>query len=297
MDMPKFHETFIPILDVLSSGKSIHYKDMRRLVYERHYAKMPDEVMTQKVKDGTPLLFNRIGWAKSYLKQGGYLTQPSRGLVQITDKGCKALERGSFTFHDLKKDPEYVAAQLEKTSEKASSPESDTSFEGMTPQDLIDKGIRDLESEVKLQILGMVKASDPFYFERIVLILLARMGYGDTIETKKSGDGGIDGIINQDKLGLDKIYIQAKRYADNKVRETDIRNFIGAMSGDTSKGVFVTTSSFDVHAVEKARDAHHKIILIDGRKLADLMYEYGVGLQIKETYEVKEIDENFYDEG
>ncbi|MFC1616578.1 restriction endonuclease, partial [Patescibacteria group bacterium] len=105
-----------------------------------------------------------------------------------------------------------------------------------------------------------------------------------------------DGIINEDKLGLAKIFIQAKRYNDNKVREKDIRNFIGAMSGDTSKGVFVTTSTFDNSAINKAREAHHSIILIDGEKLVDLMHEYGVGLQVRNQYEVKEIDEDFFEE-
>lgn len=120
------------------------------------------------------------------------------------------------------------------------------------------------------------------------------MGYGDFIETSKSVDGGIDGIINEDKLGLDKIYIQAKRFVDAKVREKDIRNFIGAMSGDTNKGVFVTTSFFDKGAEIKAHNAHHKIILIDGNKLVDLMYEYNVGIQVKSTYEVKHLDEDFF---
>lgn len=120
------------------------------------------------------------------------------------------------------------------------------------------------------------------------------MGYGEFIETSKSGDGGIDGIINEDKLGLDKIYIQAKRFNEGKVREKDIRNFIGAMSGDTNKGVFVTTSTFDDGAIKKAKDAHHKIILINGSKLVDLMYEYNVGIQVQTTYEIKQLDEDFF---
>lgn len=127
-------------------------------------------------------------------------------------------------------------------------------------------------------------------------MLLKKMGYGDFIETSKTGDGGIDGIINQDKLGLERIYIQAKRFTENKVREREIRNFIGAMSGDTSKGVFATTSEFDDAAKAKAHDAHHKIILLDGVRLAALMYEYGVGLQVTDVYEMKEIDENFFEE-
>jgi restriction system protein len=121
------------------------------------------------------------------------------------------------------------------------------------------------------------------------------MGYGNYIETSKSHDGGIDGIINEDKLGLEKIYIQAKRYSENKIREKDIRNFIGAMSGDTRKGVFVTTSLFDDLAIKKAKEAHHTIILIDGSKLVELLYQYNVGVQIFETYEIKKIDEDFFD--
>ncbi len=108
-------------------------------------------------------------------------------------------------------------------------------------------------------------------------------------------DGGIDGIINEDQLGLEKIYIQAKRYSENKVRETEIRNFIGAMSGDTRKGIFVTTSSFDEKAKSKARDAHHTIILLDGSKLVDLMHRFNVGVQIRSIYEVKAVDNDFFE--
>ena len=165
-----------------------------------------------------------------------------------------------------------------------------------SPQDLIDKGFSQIESEVKNDLLEKLKTIDPYYFEKVILILLKKMGYGEFIETSKSGDGGIDGIINEDKLGLDKIYIQAKRFSENKVREKDIRNFIGAMSGDTNKGVFVTTSLFDNAAIEKAKNAHHKIILLDGNKLVDLMHEFNVGIQIKATYEVKQLDEDFFEE-
>jgi restriction system protein len=123
------------------------------------------------------------------------------------------------------------------------------------------------------------------------------MGYGDFQTTPKSGDGGIDGIISQDLLGLDKIYIQAKRYGEgHKVRELEIRNFIGAMDGDVSKGIFVTTSGFDNSAVEKAKNSISKIILIDGDKLADLMIEHNIGIQNKTNYEVKEIDDDFFEE-
>jgi restriction system protein len=148
---------------------------------------------------------------------------------------------------------------------------------------------------VKQDLLEKLKATNPYYFQKVVLLLLKKMEYGDFMETPKSGDGGIDGIVSQDKLGLEKIYIQAKRYTDNKVREGDIRNFIGAMSRDANKGVFVTTSAFDEHALKKAQDASQKIITIDGSRLVDLMFEYGVGVQVRETYEVKEIDQDFFE--
>jgi len=168
-------------------------------------------------------------------------------------------------------------------------------IKGSSPQDLIDSGFSAIEAQVKSDLLDKLKNADPFYFEKVILTLLDRMGYGESIETSKTGDGGIDGIINQDKLGLEKIYIQVKRYNENKVREKDIRNFIGAMSGDTTKGVFVTTSEFDQQAIKKSHDAHHTIILINGRRLVDLLYQYGVGVQVQNTYEVKAVDDNFFE--
>ena len=179
--------------------------------------------------------------------------------------------------------------------ENPKNSESPNKIKNASPEDLIEEGINLIDVQVKDELLEKLKAIDPFYFERVILILLKRMGYGDFIETSKTGDGGIDGIINEDKLGLDKIYIQAKRYGENKVREKDIRNFIGAMSGDTQKGVFVTTTSFDLKAERKAREAHHAIILIDGSKLVDLMYQFNVGIQIKNTYELKELDNDFFE--
>src|SRR5690606_37753894 len=224
---------------------------------------------------------------KSYLKKGGLVHYPQRGYVQITEKG-KAATPESVSLDVLRSDviTFYEPENTIKTELNVASTAS--------PQDLIDTGFEEIERKVKDDLLAKLKEIDPYTFERIILILLNRMGYGDFIETSKSGDGGIDGIINEDKLGLDKIYIQAKRFTENKVREKDIRNFIGAMSGDTNKGVFVTTSVFDPGAVAKAKSAHHKIILINGNKLVDLMFEYNVGIQIKNTLEIKHLDEEFF---
>ena len=293
--LPKFHETFIPILDVLSSGEVIHYNELRKRVRDKHYSNLPNDLLAQKTKTGYILILNRIGWGKVYLKEAGYLIQPERAMVQITSKGQERLNVGELTLKQLKSDPEYIECQNKKAKNKNELEAEQQQFENSTPQDLIDRGFSVIEKNNKLELLQKLKEIDPYYFEKVILILLKKMGYGEFVETKKSNDGGIDGVINQDQLGLEKIYMQAKRYSDNKVREKDIRNFIGAMSGDTTNGVFVTTSSFDEAAVQKAYEAHHKIILIDGVKLTDLMYQFGVGVQIRDIYEIKEVDEDFFE--
>jgi restriction system protein len=290
-ELPKFHETFNPILNILKNGNVINHRELLRQVVDNYYSELPQYLLDQKTKSGDSLILNRIGWGKSYLKKGGYIHYPKRGMVQITDKGKKAVNE------ELKlKDIENESGLLDfYTDESSKNISENTEIKNSTPQDLIDKGFNDIESQVKIDLLEKLKTIDPYYFEKVILILLKRMGYGDFIETKKSNDGGIDGIINEDQLGLDKIYIQAKRYGENKVREKDIRNFIGAMSGDTTKGVFVTTTDFDQGAIKKAHDAHHTIILINGIRLSEMMHQYNVGVQVKETYEVKEIDEDFFE--
>ncbi|WGK95717.1 restriction endonuclease [Flavobacterium sp. N2013] len=236
-------------------------------------------------------------WGKSYLKMGKFVSYPKRGLVQITEKGRKRLETGILSLSDLQNDLDFKSHRESIKNEKENTIELDTiRVDNSSPQDLIDSGFSTIETEVKNELLDKLKEINPYYFEKVILILLKKMGYGDFIETSKSGDGGIDGIINEDKLGLEKIYTQAKRYNENKIREKDIRNFIGAMSGDTRKGVFITTSSFDDSAIKKAREAHHTIILIDGIKLVELMHQYNVGVQVKTTYEVKEVDNDFFEE-
>ena len=287
LEIPKFHQTFIPILEVLSNGETIHSTELQRIVIEKYYAHLTAELLSEKTKSGEVLINNRIAWGKSYLKKGGYLEYPNRGYVKITEKGLQ--NKLSLNLSDIEEDSNIANFY---SSEKAGKIKS--KFTNSTPQDLIDEGFNIIEQTTKNELLEKLKIIDPYYFEKVILILLKKMGYGNFVETSKSKDGGIDGIINEDKLGLDKIYIQAKRFSENKVREKDIRNFIGAMSGDTNKGVFVTTSDFDTGAIEKAKNAHHKIILINGNQLVNLMHEYDVGIQIKSVYEVKQIDEDFF---
>lgn len=282
----------MPILSILSGGETMHTRELQERVLKKFYSHLPKELLEEKTKSGEVLINNRIAWGKSYLKKGGFIHYPSRGLVQITDKGLK--NKSKLSLKDIQESEELFSFYADEDSKGEGTATGVGQLKTASPQDLIDEGFAQIEKDVKDDLLGKLKNLDPYYFEKVILILLKRMGYGDFIETPKSADGGIDGIINEDKLGLDKIYIQAKRFADNKVREKDIRNFIGAMSGDTNKGVFVTTSSFDSGAIEKARNAHHKIILIDGNKLVDLMHEFNVGVQVKSTYLVKQLDEDFF---
>lgn len=288
-EIPKFHETFNPILEILSEGEIMHTREMQKSVIAKYYSHLPEELLEEKTKSGEILINNRIAWGKSYLKKGGYIHYPTRGHVQITEKGLA--QNQQLSLKDLEEEStilDFYKTEIDKDTTEINQ------ISNASPQDLIDEGFNQIENETKIELLEKLKTIDPFYFEKVILILLKRMGYGEFVETSKSGDGGIDGIINEDKLGLDKIYIQAKRFTENKVREKDIRNFIGAMSGDTNKGVFVTTSIFDKGAEEKAKNAHHKIILIDGNNLVSLMHDYNVGVQVKAIYEVKHLDEDFF---
>lgn len=297
MELPKYHETFIPVLETLNDIEAIKSRELASQVRDTYFSDLPLELLNQKTGSGANVLLDRILWGKSYLKMAKLVSYPKRGLVQITEKGKRRLEAGDLTLYDLQNDPDFIIHRESVKTEKETEVNFDViKLENASPQDLIDSGFSTIEAEVKTELLEKLKVIDPYYFEKVILILLKKMGYGDFIETSKSGDGGIDGIINEDKLGLEKIYTQAKRYNESKVREKDIRNFIGAMSGDTSKGVFITTSTFDAPAIQKAREAHHSIILINGAKLVDLMHQYNVGIQVKTVYEIKELDNDFFEE-
>lgn len=296
MELPKFHETFLPILETLDKEGTLSSRELVAKVKLNYYDSLPAELKQEKTRSGKNILIDRIHWGKSYLKLAKYLSYPKRGFVELSSKGRAQLKMGVMTLGILKNDADWIAHYDSVINKKSESSPKQLDLDNSSPQDLIDSGFSAIESEVKTELLERLKDIDPYYFEKVILILLKKMGYGDFIETSKSNDHGIDGIINEDKLGLEKIYTQAKRYSDNKVREKDIRNFIGAMSGDTRKGVFITTSSFDQGAINKAKEAHHTIILIDGTQLSELMLQYNVGVQVKTTYEVKEIDHDFFEE-
>jgi restriction system protein len=295
-ELPKYHETFNAILKVLEDGRTMKSRELEREVEKAYYADLGDELRNEVTSSGARVISDRISWGKSYLKMGKFLEYPKRGLVQITAKGLEAIRLEGVDLNRLKADPDFLAHREAAEANKLNKRQPQLFDPSNSPQDLIDSGITELKETVLSELLEKLQAMDPFEFEKIILVLLKQMGYGEFTETSKTGDFGIDGIINEDKLGLEKIYTQAKRYnSANKVREPEIRNFIGAMSGDTRKGVFITTSTFDSKAIQKAKEAHHTIILIDGFQLTRLMFEYNVGVQVRHTYEVKELDLDFFE--
>lgn len=294
MAIPKFDETMLPILQVLARGEILKSGELPDHILRAGFFTLTDEELSESTASGTNLFRGRVSWGKTFLKQGKFIYQPERGLVKITQKGLDLLatDPSHFLVEDIRQDPDFQSHEPKINRDSL----KETKLERLSPQDLVDRGFNELVSTLKTSLLEKLHTINPYYFQRVILILFQKMGYGDFQETPKSGDGGIDGIIYQDQLGLEKIYIQAKRYETNKVREPEIRNFIGAMSGDVNRGIFVTTSSFDISAIKKAQDArNHKIVLIDGEKLAELMIKYNVGIQSKNVYETKEIDEDFFE--
>jgi restriction system protein len=247
---------------------------------------------------------NRVTWAISYLKNAGLLTYPQRGVYQITESGKEALLENptKINLAYLKKFDEYKSWQNTFNSVGEDPPVYGSNNE-RTPDEQIGNTIKELHAKLALELLGVIKGRTPAEFETFVLRLLTNMGYGGVEERSfevvgKSGDNGIDGIIYQDHFGIDRIYVQAKKWADSKVTSKDIRDFIGALSiKGTNKGVFITTSEF----TKDARDTilmnpQNRIILIDGKQLAEYAIKYNVGVQVKAEYQIKALDNDFFEE-
>ncbi|HEY0908203.1 MAG TPA: restriction endonuclease [Candidatus Paceibacterota bacterium] len=295
MAIPKFDETMLPILTVLKEKGPLQIREISKLLEDKF--SLTESEKNETVSNGETRFHDRVSWGRTYLKKAGLVSQDSKGSdVRITEEGVRVLDSGiaQLSLKYLERYPSFVffAEGSKKTPEEVNNSLS----EKFSPQDMIDQGFKRFSNTLKSDLLEKLQSSNPYFFERVALILFQKMGYGDFQETSKSGDGGIDGIISQDKLGLEKIYIQAKRFANtNKVREPEIRNFIGAMSADVSKGIFVTTSAFDDSAIKKAANASHKIVLIDGEQLTDLMIKYSVGVQKSISYELKQIDLDFFE--
>ena len=299
MPVPTFQEIMLPFLKILSNQETWTIKDLVKPLGKE--LKLTKEDLNDKIdpSDRQTRFFNRTSWAGTYLKKAYLLEQPERGKWKITQRGLDLLETKpkEINIKLLKKYDDFWDTNTR--SKKVKSVED----EEQTPDENLKNSYQKIKNELSGELLEKILNSSPIFFERLVVDLLLKMGYGGSLKdagkaTKISQDGGIDGIIKEDKLGLDMIYIQAKRYArDNQVGRPDIQKFVGALAGQKArKGVFITTSSFSKQANDYAESLEQKVVLIDGESLVDYMIDLGLGVQTKETYEVKKLDLDYFDE-
>ena len=303
MAVPSQRELHRPILEIADGAKEdvVPKQYIREKVIER-FSLTDDDVLEKVPSGGQTRLENRVSWALSYLKKAGFLQSPSRGHIQITPQGKEQLTTGADDLRSLRwknLDAVRQGGDDADSPNTAANDEVGIASEDSTPDEQIAVLYQELSDRLAEELLERVKRVSPADFERLVARLLEKMGYGRGETVGRSGDGGIDGIINQDALGLEKMYIQAKRW-QSQVGEPEIRNFSGSLEAKgANKGVFITSSSFGPKACETARfiSAGNKFIrLIDGEELARLMINHGVGVVSEIIYDVKKLDENYFAE-
>ena len=305
MAIPKFEDFLYPFLIQLKD-KDVSTKEMKDALV-KHF-NLTEEDCSLKTKSGSAFQLNdRIGWCRQWLRRALFIEIPQRGIYSITQRGKDYLQSHTdLRQEDLLQYPEYaeyahmpVTSKVDSTGEKKDIEEK---LGEMTPTEQMDVAFKSINDDLAADLLQRVLDMSPNFFEKLVLDLLLNMGFGSrnkemAIVTPTSHDNGVDGIIPEDALGLDKIYIQAKRYTDNPVSKPEIHKFIGALDEQkASKGVFITTSKFTAGAKETAEKASKKIVLIDGKSLADYMIEYNVGVSEKKVYEVKKLDSDYFEE-
>lgn len=270
---------------------------------------LSEEERNELLPSGTmTTIKSRVGWTGTYLRKAGLLESKKRNYSHITEEGLKVLDENVKVTNDylLKYNSfrNFFKRNSSKNEIKQSNLKEYVKNTSLTPEEEINQAYEQINKELANNLLDKIYENTPIFFERLVLNLLLKMGYGNFredagINTPASNDEGIDGIINQDKLGLEKIGIQAKRYAkDNTIARPQIQSFVGALMGKhLNKGVFITTSSFSTNAIEYAESqVNLSIILIDGETLADLMIEYDVGVSTEVEYKLKRIDNDFFEE-
>lgn len=302
MSVPTQSKLYKPILEILATAESsLSDRRLAELVSDR--LNLTDADQRELIPSGVQSrIENRTSWAILYLKRAGFVHYPSRGRREITQQGREFLKSHEDEITDahlrlfIPKHQQAVDNKTTPTVATGSSIENDTD---VTPEELMVQGDQQLRAKLVEELLENIKKLTPDRFEQLVVNLLEKMGYGKGEAVGRSGDGGIDGIINQDPLGLEKVYIQAKRWL-SQVGEPEIRNFSGSLDAKgAGKGVFITTSTFSSTAERTARNisAGSKFIrLIDGRELTALMVRHGVGVVTVSTYEVKKLDENYFAE-
>jgi len=301
MAIPDFQSIFLPLLRACSDRQE-HTKQSLLPVLATQFG-LTNEELAIRLPSGKQGMFdNRVGWAKSYLKQAGLLEYVKRGVFKISDRGVEVLQGNpaELNVKYLKRFPEFSVFHEAKPREANKFADSSISSPE-TPDELIAGGYKRLREALVADLLDRLKNISPARFEEIVVELLLRMGYGGTQEDAgrvvgKSGDGGIDGIINQDRLGLDVIYIQAKRW-EADVGRPEIQKFVGALAGNkASKGVFITSAGFSKGAIDYAAQVNHRVVLVDGPTMAELMIDHDLGVSIKDIYTVKRLDTDYFEE-
>lgn len=298
--IPDYQTCMLPLLKYAADNKEHKLADAVEDLSDQFglTAEERKELLPSKTQE---VIFNRIGWARTYMKKAGLLEDTRRGVFKITDRGQAVLgenlERLSTKY--LRKFDEFNEFQR-KHNEKDSKSENDV-ISDATPEEMLEAGYTKLSENLVDDILVNIAKCSPSFFEHLVIDLLVHMGYGGSFSEAaqvvgKSGDEGIDGIIKEDKLGLDTIYIQAKRWK-GVVGRPEIQKFAGALLGQkASKGVFITTSSFTKETEEYTASVDRKVVLIDGQKLASLMIEHNVGISTVRTFEIKRIDSDYFEE-
>ena len=304
MAIPDYQTLMLPLLRVLADGRDVAVAQAReKIAVEFH---LTEAELRQTVPSGKKLLFaDRLSWATTYMKQGGLVESPKRGVYRITPRGREVLAKqpSRIDVDLLDQFPEFRAFR-DRSSTDTPAPESRAAAatETATPEESLDSAYQRLRKAIESELLQEVKAASPEFFERLVVSLLVRMGYGGSLKDAgqaigKSGDGGIDGIIKEDRLGLDVIHIQAKRWDDKTVGRPDVQSFAGSLDGvRAKKGIFITTSTFSGDARNYVDRIDKRIVLIDGNALAALMFDYGVGVTPVVAYEIKRVDSDFFSE-
>ncbi|MBV8632487.1 MAG: restriction endonuclease [Silvibacterium sp.] len=299
MSVPGFQKTLLPILKFVSDDQP--HRPAETLAYVQTQFDLTEEDLTDRLPNGRTRLMDRVLWAITYLRKARLIESISRGVFKITERGKTLLAEKprDLTAKDLERYPEYLEF-ARKGRVEGKQPDTTTQE---SPEEELNRIFNAIRKNLEIELLDALKTSSPTFFEKVVVSLLVAMGYGGSIEdagrtTRRTGDDGIDGVIKEDRLGLDVIHIQAKRWNTTVVGRPEIQSFAGSLEGQRGKkGVFITTSSFSGEARDYVSRIEKKIILIDGAEFARLCVDFGIGVQDRTSYIVKKIDPDFFDEG
>lgn len=303
MAIPDYQSLMLPLLKIAADGKEHSKREALNLLSKQFG--LTDDELKEILPSGSQAVFdNRVGWARTYHKKAGLIEYTQRGHFQITERGKSVLARNPpiVNVAFLRQFPEFLEFHRAKRTDSAADSEVISEDQAGTPEELLASGYLKLRQQVEAEVLSRVKNCPPEFFERLVVKLLTTIGYGGSLADAgkalgKAGDGGIDGVIKEDKLGLDLLYIQAKRWDNATVGRPEIQKFVGALHGRRAKkGIFLTTSTFSKEAKDYADGLETKVILIDGPELAELMFDYGVGVSTLNSYVVKRIDSDFFED-